>query len=120
MGIFGWIGEKVENAIDNAFGANNSSSSSSGSTAASTDNSSAQNSSSGESSANKGWQEPQDNNPSVIKVTNNESTYKAERLSQSEKPNSHEIYKVDKEAARSETIVYGDDAERGTLSDKWF
>ncbi len=27
MGIFGWIGEKVESAIDNAFGANNSSSS---------------------------------------------------------------------------------------------
>jgi len=59
-----------------------------------------------------GWFSGNCNDDSKMKVTNDKETYKAERISSSDRPHSHDIVKVDKISGSVKEIHKGPNAPR--------
>ena len=83
-----------------------------GTAASSASGGSSEESSSNESNANKGWSKDESGGP-VYKTTNDDSSYKTEKLSQAERPHDHKTYKVDKEKGIAQEGYKGENAPRG-------
>jgi len=59
-----------------------------------------------------GWFSGNSNDGSMMKVTNDNDTYKAERISSADRPHSHDIVKVDKASGSVKQISVGPNAKR--------